>query len=198
MKNQITLLLVLFTIIQINAQQKNIFTKSVKIDEFIPFIVANYKKDLDSIKTKNIVFLIPISDVNVLTEKNIILKQGFRLLSDKLNEDDMISLVAYGNLNGIILKSTSVKELKKILFSMNNIEKSIAEIVEDGIQLAHDITDANFDENAINSIVLIRDSTINNKKIASFKSKKDRKPRNNAVLLTLISLAPEMIKILKE
>lgn len=193
----LALTLSLFFVVSQNAQQKNIFTKSVQIENFIPFIVDNFQKDLDSIKNHNITFLLPVIDSNNLIENNFILKQGFRLLSNRLNEDDKITIIAYSSINGEVLKTTSVKQLNKILYGLNNIDKSISKTVDDGIQLGYDTADANFDEDAINSIVIIRDSKIKAKAVSLIKNK-EKRPRNNAVLLTLISLAPEMIKLLKE
>ncbi len=196
MKKLATALIVLF-VMQMNAQEKNIFTKSVQLQEFIPFVVNNYKKKIDSIKTRHVTFLIPVDNPDEVTEKSIILKQGFRLLSDRLSEDDTVSIVAYSSINGEVLEPTSPKELKKILYALDNIEKSVSEKFKDGIQLGYDLANKNFNSNGINSVVIIRD-TNTGKKVASLKQKKAKRPRNNAVLLTLISLAPEVLKILKE
>ena len=197
MKNQITTLVVLFVMIQINAQQKNIFTKSVKINEFIPFIVNNFQKDLDSIKNRQITFLLPIHNTEMSIEKKIILKQGFQLLSDRLTEDDSISIVAYANVNGLVLESISAKEIKSILYAIENTEKNISQTVKDGIQLGYETADNNFNENAVNTIVMIRDTEFTEK--ATFTNiKKEKKPKSNAVLLTLLSLTPEVLRIIKE
>lgn len=196
MKKLATALIVLF-VMQIEAQEKNIFTKSVQLQEFIPFIVNNYKREIDSIKTRHITFLIPVDNLDEITENSIILKQGLRLLASRLSEDDTVSIVAYSSINGEVLKPTSPKELKKILYALNNIEKSVSEKHKDGIQLGYNLANENFNEEGVNSVVIVRDANAG-KKLASTKKKKEKRPRNNAVLLTLISLAPEMIKILKE
>ncbi len=196
MKKLATALIVLF-VMQMNAQEKNVFTKSVQLQEFIPFIVSNYKKEIDSIKTKHITFLIPVDNPDEITENSIILKQGFRLLVSRLSEDDTVSIVAYSSINGEVLKPTSPKELKKVLYALNNIDASVSEKHKDGVQLGYDLANQNFNNEGINSVVIVRDANAG-KKIASFKKKKEKRPRSNAILLTLISLAPEMIKILKE
>jgi len=194
---KLALNLLLLIALQVNAQQHNIFTKSVQLENFIPFIVNNYKSELNSIKNRNITFLLPITDSNLLIEKNIILKQGFRLLSNRLTENDNISIVAYSGINGEVLKTTSPKQLKKILYALDNINNNISITVEDGIQLGYDIAENNFDEDAINSVVIIRDLK-SNIKVTAIKEEKEKRPRNNAVILTILSLAPEMIRLLKE
>jgi len=196
MRKLATALIVLF-VMQIEAQEKNIFTKSVQLQEFIPFIVNNYKREIDSIKTRHITFLIPVDNSDEVTENSIILKQGLRLLASRLSEDDTVSIVAYSSINGEVLKPTSPKELKKILYTLNNIEKSVSEKHKDGIQLGYNLANENFNKDGVNSVVIVRDTNAG-KNLASTKKKKEKRPRNNAVLLTLISLAPEMIKILKE
>jgi len=209
MRKQITFVFVLFVIVQINAQENNVFTKSVQIETFIPYIVSNFKTTSDSTKTKNITFLIPATSTDELTENTILLKQGFRLLCDKLGKNDKVTLIAYSGLNGEFLPTTAGKEVKKVLYALNNIEESIKIKVEDGIQLGYDTADANFDENAVNTVVLIRDTNAVNEVVKTDeetskkdktekKVKKEKKVKSNAILLTIISLAPEVLRILKD
>lgn len=198
MKTIITSLFLLFAIVQVRSQEKNIFTKTVQLEEFIPFVVNNFPKEIDAEKYRNITFLIPITNLDATDEASVILKQAFRLLSNRLNDDDMITLVAYSAINGEVLKSISAKELKKILYALDNINTSISELFEDGIQLGYDIADANFDEDAVNTVVMIRSSAKVNSNSFARENVKTKKKRNNVVLLTLLGLAPEIISLLKD
>ncbi|MEE9349624.1 MAG: hypothetical protein V3U80_06215 [Flavobacteriaceae bacterium] len=203
MKKSSTLIFALFIVAQLIAQENNVFTKSVQIKSFIPYVANNFKVATDSTVTNNITFLIPATVTDEITENSILLKQGFRLLSDKLGENDKITLIAYSGLNGEFLPPTSAKEIKKILYALNNIETGIKVTVEDGVQLGYDKADENFDIQSINTVVLIRDSNATNAVVKTEnktvkKEKKEKKVRSNVILLTIISLAPEVLRILKD
>ena len=198
MKKIITSLFLLFVIVQVRSQEKNIFTKTVQIEEFIPFVVNNFPKETVAEKYRNITFLIPITNLGAVDETSVILKQAFRLLSNRLNDDDKITLVAYSKINGEVLKPTSPKKLKKILYTLDNVNTSISELFEDGIQLGYDIANDNFDENAVNTVVMIRSSAKANSANLTAKKIKPKKAKNNVVLLTLLGLAPEIISLLKD
>jgi len=74
MTKAIYLVFVLFLFNQINAQEKNVFTKYVKLEQFIPFIAGNYSAKKDTIKKKRIIILIPVSNNSEGNlEKNIII-----------------------------------------------------------------------------------------------------------------------------
>ena len=198
MKKIITSILMLYVIVQMQSQENNIITKNVQIEEFIPFVVNNFSKGKKTEKHRNLTFLLPVTNIDETDETSILLKQGFRLLLDRLNEDDRITLVAYSAINGEVLKSTSVKKRKKILYALENINESVSRLFDDGIQLGYDIADANFDETAVNMVVMIRSSVkVNNANIAK-QEVKPKKEKNNLFLLTLLGLAPEILNILKD
>ena len=198
MKKIITSLFLLFVIVQVRSQENNIITKNVQIEEFIPFVVNNFSKGKKTEKYRNLTFLIPVTNLEEVDETSILLKQGFRLLLKRLNEDDRITLVAYSAINGEMLKSTSVKKVKKILYALENVNESVSKLFDDGIQLGYDIADANFDEAAVNTVVMIRSSVkINNDNITE-QQLKPKKEKNSLFLLTLLGLAPEILNILKD
>jgi len=200
MKTFITLIFVVFTIAPSIVQEKNIETFSVSIENLIPFIVDNYASSFnDESANKNLTFLIQVSGVGLDIESKIILKQAFKLLSKRLTENDNISIVTYSGFNGVALKQTSPKNLKKILFAINDFKSNVKEFYKDGIELAYAYTKKNFKDDAINSVIIIRnpnasisDTAYNNSAVTIQPKKK-----NNAVLITAISLLPELIAIIK-
>lgn len=198
MKKITTSLFLLFVIVQVKSQENNIFTKTVQLEEFIPFVVNNFPKEIEAEKYRNITFLIPISNLGGVDETSVILNQAFRLLSRRLNEDDMITLIVYSAINGELLKATSATELKKILYALDNVNTSVSELFEDGIQLGYDIANNNFDEDAVNTVVMIRSSAKANSVNLTPQMTQPKKKKNNLVLLTLLGLAPEIISILKD
>ena len=66
MKSLITLIFVALTIVPSVAQEKNIETHSVSIENLIPFIIDNYAVDYnDELAIKNLTFLIQVSQVGI-------------------------------------------------------------------------------------------------------------------------------------
>lgn len=95
------------------------------------------------------------------------------------------------------MEQYSVKEVKKILFTIDNFKSSIKEFHEDGITLAYDYTSENFVKDAINKVIIVRnpnasDVSLNNKSV------EPKKRKNNALVLTAIALLPEIISVLKD
>jgi hypothetical protein len=201
MKSIITLILMAFVVTTSIAQEKNIETKSVEIDNLIPFVIQNFTNQNDGadLETRNITFLIQVSETDLSIENKVVLKQAFKLLSNRLSENDMISIVTYSGFNGIALKQTAPNELKKILYTINNLKSSVKEFSVDGIALAYKYTNDNFKEEAINTVVMVRNpntsSTANT--YATPATAKTSKKKNGAVLITAISLLPELISVIK-
>ncbi|PWH82475.1 hypothetical protein DIS18_09485 [Algibacter marinivivus] len=181
------------------SQEKNIETQSVEIENLISFVVENYKKKEEGDSgIYNLIFLIQVSENGYSLEDEVVLKQGFKLLSKRLTEDDSISIIGYSGLNGVALEEESIKNLKKILYTLNNFKSSIKEFHPDGISLAYDYVNENFKEEAVNKVIMIRmpnsQNTAKTQNVSTVKKKK----KNNAIVLTAITLLPEIISVLKD
>ncbi|WP_296384597.1 hypothetical protein [Winogradskyella sp.] len=195
-----TTTLALLLSIASHSQEKNIETKSVTLDNFITFIVEHYSTKTDSTKTKNITFLIESYADSFNTEDSVILKQAFKLLSKRVTEGDLISIVAYSHFNGIALRQATATDVKKLLYVIEHPKSSVKTFEEDGIELAYQFTKENFVEDSENSVVMIR---IPNRKSEVVKTeatdtKKVTKKKSNAVVLTAIALLPEIIAVIKD
>lgn len=200
MKSLIIIAFVAFSITSSIAQEKNIVTQSVTLDNLIPFIVKNFHSSNDASENRNITFLLQVSSEDKQFDDSIILKQAFKLLSTRLTEDDKISIVTYSGFNGVALKQSSPKELKRIYYALSSLKSSIKEFHNDGIQLAYDYANKNFDEESINTVVMVRNTNlISNSQVSNHDNlDKPRKKRNNVVLITAISLLPEIISVIKK
>jgi hypothetical protein len=200
MKALITLILTAFLATTSIAQEMNIETKSVALDNLITFIVENYSVKSEDTESdqQNISFLIQVPETNLSIEDNVILKQAFKLLSNRLTEGDLISIITYSGFNGLALKQVEPNDIKKILHTINNFKSSIKEFHQDGIELAYKYAKENFDEEAINSVVMVRNPNISSEsENTSLLPVKPQKKNNNAVLITAISLLPELLAIIK-
>jgi len=198
MKTVLLFMFVTFTVTHSKSQEKNIETQSVSIENLIGFIVEHYKLNVEEAsEAKNITFLIQASEYNSI-EDAVILKQAFKLLSKRLTEDDVISIVTYSGINGIALNQCPSKDLKKILYVINNLKESIKEFHEDGIELAYTHAKENFIDDAVNSVVMIRNPNAKRTNVSNAVETKTNKKKNNAIMLTAIALLPELIAVIKD
>lgn len=198
MKTFITLILSAFVATMSIAQEKNIETKSVELGDFISFIIDNYNLDSDS---QNITFLIQVNNDEFIGENLILLKQGFKLISERLDEESKVALVAYSKFNGIALNSTPANETKLILHTLSDLKGSISEFYNDGISLAYKTADDNYIEDLENSVVMIRiDQKAQNEivNIEEEEKKIKNKKKTNALLVAALTLLPEVINLIKD
>lgn len=199
-KTLLTSILVFLLSVTSYSQEKNIETKSVTLENLITFVIENYSIKTDSTKTKNITFLIETYAENFNTEDRVILKQAFKLLSKRVTENDIISIVTHSNFNGIALNKAKATEIKKLLYTVENPKSGVKTFVDNGVELAYNFTKENFVEASENMVVMIR---IPNRKseVATTEAKdakKSPKKKSNAVVLTAITLLPELIAVIKD
>jgi len=197
MKTLITLILTAFVATMSIAQEKNIETKSVELSDFISFIVNNYDANQDA---QNLTFLVQVNSDEMNGENLVMLKQGFKLISERLNEESKISIIAYSKFNGIALNNASAKEVKLILHTISDIKNSISDFYNDGISLGYKTAEDNFQDDLENSVVMIR---INQKAqneivdIEEEEKKEAKKQKSKALLVTALALLPELINVIK-
>ena len=198
MKNQITLVLACLLSYFANAQEMAIETKSVAIENIISYVIENIDRnsEQDSLSLQNMTFLIQSSPNGLSIEDKVILKQAFKLVSKRLSEEDNISIIAYSGINGVALKKTSPKDLKKVMYALENYKSSIKELHEDGIELAYAYAKENFEEDAINTVVMIRNPNAAN--VIATQNTATPKKKNNTILITAIALLPEIISVIKD
>lgn len=197
MKTLITFILSAFVVTMSIAQEKNIETKSVELGDLISFIVDNYNLDSDS---QNITFLIQVNNDEFSGENLILLKQGFKLISERLDEDSKVTIVAYSKFNGIALNSTPANETKLILQTLSDLKGSISEFYNDGISLVYKTAEDNYNEELDNSVVMIRiDQKAQNEIVNIEKEEKKikNKKKTNALLVAALTLLPEVINLIK-
>lgn len=199
-----TLILTICTILAIpncSAQEKNIQTYSVTLDQLIGFVVETYKVDKDNSEDPhNVVFLLQFNGQTLTSEEAVLLKQAFKILAGRLSEETLISIATYSGVNGIALQQTPSTDLKKILNTIENLQSSIKEFHDDGIAMAYDYMNTHFDEDFQNSIVIIRNPNSSTTSLTSnIQATKEEKSKgkSSAIVLTAISLLPEIISVIK-
>lgn len=200
MKAVITFLFVVLGLVPSKAQEteQEIITRSVEIEDLISFVVQTYEaEDIDS---KNITFLIQVNDDEMGGENLVMLKQSFKLISERLSDDSKLSITTYSKFNGVALQPTDVKDLKLILHTLADLKGSIAQFYSDGIALAYEHAETNYNEDAENSVVMIRiNKKAENTVVDIEKEEKEAKKRKKkgALLISALAILPELIDLIK-
>ena len=203
MKSLITFTIIVLTVLSVQAQKENIKTYSVSLDDFINFVAENYEhqEEEENDEDKNITFLIQVANEDLSTIDMVILKQGFKLLSERLNDHNSISILTYFGFNGVALDATVPSDLNKINSALNNLKSSIHQFHDDGIELAYKYAEDNIQEETSNFIVIIRNSNTSASGMASLSKKQimkiERKKKKKQILKVAVSILPEIIAIIK-
>ncbi|WP_223475479.1 vWA domain-containing protein [Oricola indica] len=109
----------------------------------------------------NLVFLIDVSGSMDEADKLPLLKSGFRLLLDKLDERDTISIVTYAGNAGTVLEPTSASERDKILHAIDTLEPGGTTAGAAGIEEAYRLAREARIEGGVNRVMLATDGDFN-------------------------------------
>lgn len=109
----------------------------------------------------NMVFLLDVSGSMNSQNKLPLVKQSLELLLDQLRPDDTVAIVVYAGAAGTVLEPTKVKEKQKILSALSRLKAGGSTAGGQGIRLAYQLAEQNFDKNAVNRILLATDGDFN-------------------------------------
>ncbi|MFL0800798.1 MAG: VWA domain-containing protein [Agarilytica sp.] len=109
----------------------------------------------------NMVFLLDVSGSMSSPDKLPLVKQSISLLLNKLRPDDTVAIVVYAGAAGTVLAPTPVKEKQKILNALNQLNAGGSTAGAQGIKLAYQLAEQNFDKTAVNRIMLATDGDFN-------------------------------------
>lgn len=109
----------------------------------------------------NLVFLIDISGSMNAADKLPLLRSAFRLLVNKLDPDDTVSIVTYAGDAGTVLEPTKVSERQKILAAIDALQPGGSTAGEAGIREAYRLAEQSFVAGGINRVMLATDGDFN-------------------------------------
>ena len=109
----------------------------------------------------NLVFLLDTSGSMNAPNKLPLLKNSFKLLLSTLSKDDTVSIVAYAGSAGVVLEPTKVKDKAKILAALDRLNAGGSTAGGQGIKLAYQLAQSNFDKKGINRVILATDGDFN-------------------------------------
>ncbi len=109
----------------------------------------------------NLVFLVDASGSMRSNNKLPLLKNGLKILLDKLDKNDKVAIVAYAGAAGLVLPSTAISNKQEIVKALDGLESGGSTAGGEGIELAYKIAQKNLIENGNNRIILATDGDFN-------------------------------------
>lgn len=109
----------------------------------------------------NLVFLIDTSGSMNQSDKLPLLKTSFRMLLDRLDADDTISIVTYAGSAGTALEPTRASEKAKILNVIDGLGARGSTAGAAGIEQAYRLAEQAFVEDGVNRVMLATDGDFN-------------------------------------
>jgi Ca-activated chloride channel family protein len=116
---------------------------------------------MDDIPPGNLVFLLDVSGSMTPANKLPLLKSAFKLLVDKLREEDRVAIVVYAGASGLVLDSTPGNQRKTIVEAIDNLYPGGSTAGAAGIKLAYEIAKKNFIKEGNNRVILATDGDFN-------------------------------------
>ncbi|HEY4310313.1 MAG TPA: von Willebrand factor type A domain-containing protein [Pirellulales bacterium] len=109
----------------------------------------------------NLVFLIDVSGSMRDANKLPLVKEGLRLLVQRLSENDRVAIVVYAGASGLALPSTLGSDKQQIMQAIDGLDAGGSTNGASGIQLAYETAVANFIRGGANRVILATDGDFN-------------------------------------
>jgi Ca-activated chloride channel family protein len=109
----------------------------------------------------NLVFLIDVSGSMNEPDKLPLLQSAFRLLVNRLEADDTVSIVTYAGEAGTVLEPTKASEKAKILAAIDGLLAGGSTAGEMGIREAYRLAKQSFVQGGVNRVMLATDGDFN-------------------------------------
>ncbi|MBM3414408.1 MAG: DUF3520 domain-containing protein [Bacteroidetes bacterium] len=123
--------------------------------------ISARKLNLDSLPPANLVFLIDISASMDMPNRLPLLRSGFGLLLSNLREKDSVSIVVYGGMTAVLVRSLSGCERDSLTNVINGLVPGGATPGESGIRLAYQVAKQHYIEGGNNRVILATDGDFN-------------------------------------
>ena len=112
-------------------------------------------------RNSNFVFLIDVSGSMNQPDKLPLVKESLRLLVERLDEKDRVTLVTYAGSSGLVLPPTGGDQKPRILAAIDSMTPGGSTHGSAGIQLAYEQAIAAFIPDGVNRVILCSDGDFN-------------------------------------
>ncbi|NOQ71540.1 MAG: DUF3520 domain-containing protein [Crocinitomix sp.] len=123
--------------------------------------LKGYTVPIEDLPPSNLVFLLDVSGSMDDKNKLPLLKKSFKLMVNRLNTKDKVSIVTYAGDERLVLESTSCENKTEILAAIDNLSSGGSTNGEGGIEMAYDQAVENFIKEGNNRIILATDGDFN-------------------------------------
>jgi Ca-activated chloride channel family protein len=112
-----------------------------------------------AVPAANLVFLIDVSGSMEGEDRLGLLVRGFRMLVDRLRDQDTVGIVVYAGASGVVLEPTSDK--RAILSALDRLQAGGSTNGGEGIESAYALAQKHFKDDGINRVILATDGDFN-------------------------------------
>jgi Ca-activated chloride channel family protein len=123
--------------------------------------LKGYTIPTEDLPPSNLVFLLDVSGSMEDENKLPLLKKSFKLLVDKLNAKDRVSIVTYAGDERLVLESTSCENKEEIKEAIDNLYSGGSTNGEGGIEMAYEQALEHYLPNGNNRVILATDGDFN-------------------------------------
>ena len=123
--------------------------------------IQGYELEQNEQPDSNLVFLLDVSGSMNAPDKLPLVRQSIKLLLKTLKPTDTIAIVVYAGAAGTVLEPTKVAQAAKIIEALDKLKAGGSTAGGEGLQLAYQLAESNFDEQAVNRIMLATDGDFN-------------------------------------
>jgi Ca-activated chloride channel family protein len=109
----------------------------------------------------NLVFLLDVSGSMSAPDKLPLLIKSFRLLLQKLNPTDKVSIVTYAGRSATVLEPTEASNRTAIISALENLKAGGSTAGAQGIEQAYRLAEENFVKDGVNRVMLATDGDFN-------------------------------------
>ena len=129
--------------------------------EIIRIGVKGYELEPVEAPSSNIVLLLDVSGSMNSADKLPLVIQSMEMLVDELDKDDTLSVVVYAGAAGMVLEPTPGDKKVKIKSALKQLQAGGSMAGGEGLALAYDLAEENFDPDAVNRVILATDGDFN-------------------------------------
>jgi Ca-activated chloride channel family protein len=146
-------------------------------------------------KPSNLVFLIDVSGSMSDNNKLPLLVKAFKMFTEQLRDDDIVSIVVYAGSSGLVLPATKGSEKIKIIDVLDKLQAGGSTAGGEGMKLAYQIAEDNLLKDGNNRVIWATDGDFNvgvsnTADLVRFLEEK----RNKGIFLTVLGFGTQNIK----